>query len=255
MKGLKILVTGATGGLGELLSEQLVREGAHVLVHGRDRVRVEALAKKVGGTPIVADFASLATTAAVARASSSIDVLINNAGIGFGSDSRKREVSSDGFELRFAVNYLSPFVLTYALLASAKLQAIVNVASAGQEPLDFEDLDNTRAYDGMDAYRRSKLAMVMMSFDLAATSQVPTDALHPGTFLDTGMVREAGLTPQGTARSGADAIFAMTKRALAGETGTYYNVDRLARANEQAYDEHARRRLRDKTRELVAPYL
>ncbi len=255
MKGLKVLVTGATGGLGELLSEQLAHEGAQVTVHGRDPARVAALAAKVDGTAAVADFASLAATVAFAAAVAPIDILINNAGVGFGSDPRKRELSSDGFELRFAVNYLSVFVLTHRLLASSKLQAIVNVASAGQEAIDFADLNNELEYDGMDAYRRSKLAMVMMSFDLAASQRVPTVALHPGTFLDTGMVREAGLTPQGPAKSGADAILAVTRRALAGESGSYYNVDRRSRANEQAYDEGARHRLREKTRELVQPYL
>jgi NAD(P)-dependent dehydrogenase (short-subunit alcohol dehydrogenase family) len=247
---LTVLVTGATGGLGEPLCEALAAAGANLLVHGRDQARVDALAAQLpSARGVVADLSSLDDTRALARSVGPIDVLINNAGVGFGADRTKREVSRDGFELRMAVNYLAPFVLTTELLRSGHVRAIVNVASGGQLALDFDDLMSERHYDGVDAYRHSKLALIMFTFDQAA---VPTVALHPGTFLDTAMVREAGITPQGTAQQGADAIKLVAEAALAGRTATYFNQKSPARADAQAYDEAARRTLRERTLELIS---
>jgi len=252
---LAVLVTGATGGLGEPLCEALAVAGANVVVHGRDRTRVEALAARLPrARGVVADLASLEETRVLASSVGPIDVLINNAGVGFGADRTKREVSHDGHELRMAVNYLAPFVLTTELLRLATRghpRAIVNVASGGQLALDFEDLMSERAYDGVDAYRHSKLALIMFTFDQARLGAVPIVALHPGTFLDTAMVRDAGITPQGTAQQGADAIKLVAERALAGETGTYFNQKSPARADAQAYDEAARRTLRERTLDLI----
>jgi NAD(P)-dependent dehydrogenase (short-subunit alcohol dehydrogenase family) len=248
--GLTVLVTGATGGLGEPLCEALAADGANLVVHGRDRTRVEALAARLPrARGVVADLASLEETRVLAGSAGSIDVLINNAGVGFGADRTKREVSRDGHELRMAVNYLAPFVLTTELLRRDPLRAIVNVASGGQLALDFDDLMSEHAYDGVDAYRHSKLALIMFTFDQTA---VPSVALHPGTFLDTAMVRDAGITPQGTAQQGADAIKFVAEKALRGETGTYFNQKSPARADAQAYDEAARRTLRERTLIIVS---
>ena len=268
---LAVLVTGATGGLGEPLCDALAVAGANLVVHGRDRARVEALAARLPrARGAVADLASLEETRVLASSVGPIDMLINNAGVGFGADRTKREVSRDGHELRMAVNYLAPFVLTTELLRRGHPRAIVNVASGGQLALDFEDLMSEHAYDGVDAYRHSKLALIMFTFDQAKLGAVPIVALHPGTFLDTAMVRDAGITPQGTAQQGADAIKLVAERALAGETGTYFNQKSPARRaspalpgeaapphggaewiDAQAYDEAARRMLRDRTLDLI----
>src|SRR6185312_9515703 len=130
--------------------------------------RVQALVARLraaGGTAdgLVADLASLREVAELARRiSGPLDVVINNAGVGFGADRRARETSHDGFELRLAVNYLAPFVLTRGLLA----RAVVNVASIGQQALDLDDLQTTHDYDGVRAYCRSKLALIMFTLDL-----------------------------------------------------------------------------------------
>ncbi|MEP6861769.1 MAG: SDR family NAD(P)-dependent oxidoreductase [Deltaproteobacteria bacterium] len=253
MRNLTVLVTGATGGLGELVAEQLVREGARVIVHGRTREHVEPVATRLGMRGVVADLASLTEVVRLAREVGQIDLLVNNAAVGFGRDQMYREVSYDGFELRFAVNYLAPYVLTHGLLD--RVRGVVQVASIGQRALDFTDLMMDRDYDGIVAYRRSKLALVTHAFVVAAEQRVPINSLHPGTFLDTGMVRESGITPQGTAQAGADAIRFVIDRTLAGVTGTFFDQCAPARADAQAYDPEVRLRLMKRTRELVTPWL
>jgi len=269
-----VLLTGATGGIGAATAEALVRAGASVLAHGRDPDKVRSLVSSLSAHAaegasvrgLVADFASLAEVARLARevadgaAGTPLDVLVNNAGVGFGRDRRAREVSRDGHELRFAVNYLAPLVLTEELAARGMpARAAINVASIGQERLDFDDLMTTRHYDGVRAYRRSKLALVMQTFDLAERRpEIQAHALHPGTFLDTGMVRESGIAPHGPPSRGAASIMAVLAQALearTGPSGRYFDEDRPARADAQAYVATARRRLRDAVWPLLAPIL
>jgi NAD(P)-dependent dehydrogenase (short-subunit alcohol dehydrogenase family) len=259
---LRILVTGATDGIGRLTVDVLAARGASVLVHGRSAEKVARTVEAVsalGGEALgfVADLASLDETRRLAREvierCPELDVLVNNAGVGFGADRTVREVSRDGHELRFAVNYLAPFVLTEALLArDLPRRAVIDVASIGQEALDFADLECER-YDGVRAYRRSKLALVMMSFDLAERRPDRiVHALHPGTLLATRMVVEAGIAPRGPVSRGAESILAVLGDALAGKpSGLYYDETRPAEANPEAYDRAARARLRAATLALV----
>ncbi len=262
--GLTVLVTGATSGIGAQTAARLAAGGAHVLAHGRSPDRVQALVgelRAAGGTAdgLVADLASLAEVAELAqRISPPLDLLINNAGVGFGANPRAREASHDGFELRLAVNYLAPFVLTRALLARGlPTRTVVNVASAGQQALDLDDLQAKRNYDGVRAYCRSKLALIMLTLDLAQERPALTfNALHPGTYLDTGMVRLAGLTPLGPASQGADSILHVLDAALDQQTtGAYFDRQRIARADAQAYDLSVRRALHAQTTELVRAFL
>lgn len=248
---LTALVTGATGGIGERVAERLAKGGATVIVHGRTAEHVAPVVARLGGRTrgAVADLASLEQVRRLAREVGAVDLLINNAAVGFGRDQMKREVSHDGFELRFAVNYLAPFVLTHALLEH--VQAVVQVASIGQRALDFADLNFERDYDGIVAYRRSKLALVMFALDLAASQPAPVNSLHPGTFLDTAMVRESGITPLGTAAQGANAVVHVVERTIAGETGTFFDQLVAARADPLAYDLEIRHRLRERTLELL----
>ena len=97
MADLSVLVTGSTGGLGELVAEQLVREGARVIVHGRTREHVAPVAARLGVRGLVADLASLNDVLRLADEVGKIDLLVNNAAVGFGRDQMYREVSYDGF--------------------------------------------------------------------------------------------------------------------------------------------------------------
>lgn len=262
LRGLRVLVTGATSGVGELLVQKLAQRGASVLVHGRDAARVREVTAALlaaGGTAqaFVADLGSLSQVkqlASAVGAAGRLDVLVNNAGVGFGRDPKKRETSADGFELRFAVNFLAPFLLTELLVAhGSPSRAVVNVASAGQAPLDRDDLLSDSKYDGVLAYRRSKLALIMDTFQRAAADASRAYlALHPGTFLATKMVREANITPQGSAESGAEAVLHVIERALRGESGRYFDRDAPAAADPSASEPETRAWLRAEALRLTA---
>ena len=261
VQGKTILITGSTDGLGRLVAKRLAAAGAHVLIHGRSRERGRSLVEEIRAAGngdaefYQADFASLADVqrlaADVLRGHKRIDVLVNNAGLGSGPDMKRRAVSADGFELRFAVNHLAGFLLTYLLLPAILKSAparIVNVASLGQQAIDFDDVMLERAYDGSRAYRQSKLAQILFTIDLArelADKGVTVNSLHPATFMDTNMVRLNGVTPINTVEQGADAVIKLvTSEDVAGKSGLFFDGLEEARADDQAYDAEARKQLR-----------
>ncbi|MFJ9814912.1 SDR family NAD(P)-dependent oxidoreductase [Streptomyces sp. NPDC101151] len=259
-----VLITGATSGLGRYVAFALVRDGHVVLAHGRDRARtghlVQELRAEGRAEGFVADLASLTEVrdlgARVAEAHPELDVLINNAGVGAGPRGSGRELSADGHELRLAVNYLAPVVLTRALLPVLRTDPparIVNVGSAGQEPLDFTDPELTRGYSGVSAYCRSKFALAAHTFTLAeelAGTGVAVNVLHPATYMDTAMVRDGGITPWHSVADGAPGVLALATRDTG--SGGYYDGTRAARAHEAAYDPEVRKRLEAVTGQLLA---
>ena len=265
LKGKTVLITGSTDGVGRYVAERLAAEGALVIVHGRDRARGEALTARIaerGGEArlLIADLSSLAEVRALAevmeRETDGLDALVNNAGIG--TAGAEREVSRDGHELRFAVNYLAGFLLTrlfLPLLEARKPSRIVNVASAGQQAIDFSDVMLTREYSGVRAYRQSKLAQIMFTFDLAdelTGRDISVSCLHPATYMNTTMVRRSGVQPISTVEEGGAAILQLVRSAeLEGKSGVYFDGMRLSRANAQAYDPAARKRLRKLSFALV----
>ena len=266
-----ILITGSTDGLGKLTALGLAHRGATVLLHGRNQQRLEAVRqeiKEASGNDKVriyrADFTSLDEVRELSeriRADQEhVDVLINNAGIGAGARSLGREKSKDGYELRFAVNYLAHFLLTHQLLPLLRRSApsrIVNVASIGQQPLDFGNVMLDYGYDGLRAYRQSKLAQVMFTFDLAEDlrdSGVTVNCLHPASLMNTKMVLETDYfgDPMSSVKEGAYAVeYLATSPDLDGVTGEFFDGTRRARANSQAYDKEARRRLRMLSEQLT----
>ena len=262
-----VLITGATNGVGRVVAERLGAQGWHVLVHGRDRARGEQVVSAITERGGEARFyeADLSSLNAIRRLAEDVmkdhpalQLLINNAGVGFGAPNAGRELSQDGFELRFAVNYLAPFLLTHRLipaLLEAAPSRVVNVSSLGQKELDLDDVQSVHGYAGVDAYRRSKLALIMFTFDLAAELQkldVSVNALHPATLMDTFMVQEAQWQPMSTVDEGADAIMNLAVGDLQGRTGEYFDQRRPARALRQAYDLQARKRLQQIANELTA---
>jgi len=266
-KARTALVTGATDGVGRVVAERLAKDGWRVLVHGRNRDRGEGLAhaiERAGGTAtfLAADLSSLDEVRRLAddvqKATDRLELLINNAGIGTAGNAPGRQTSADGHELRFAVNYLAGFLLARLLLPLLKASAparIVNVSSAGQQAIDFSDVMLTRSYSGVSAYCQSKLAQIMLTIDLADElrgSGVIANALHPSTYMNTTMVRQASVSPASRVEDGAEAILQLAvSPALEGRSGLYFNVLREARANGQAYDEKARARLRSLSYELT----
>jgi len=266
-----ILITGATDGLGRALALDLAASGARLLVHGRDAARGERtladIREQTGNERLLFLRADLAELAQVKRladeivaASAELDVLVSNAGIGTsvpGGGARLQ--STDGIELRFAVNYLAGYLLTRALLPLLRATAnaagsarIVQVSSAGQMPIDFDDVMLRRKYSGVQAYCQSKLAQIMFTFDLAQAldgTGVSANALHPATYMPTKIVP----TPVSSIADGVRA----TRRLIAepeleAVSGRYFNTTHEARADEQAYDPRARARLRECSDQLLA---
>jgi NAD(P)-dependent dehydrogenase (short-subunit alcohol dehydrogenase family) len=261
-----ILVTGATDGLGKRVATELAERGATVLIHGRNperlEVALEEIREETGSEKLgsyLADFSSLGQVRALAEQILSererLDVLVNNAGIIV----RERRESEDGYELTFAVNYLAHFLLTRLLLGVLRDSAparIVNVASAGQSLIPFDDVMLERGYDGMRAYTQSKLAQVMFTFELAErlqSTRVTANALHPASLMDTKMVLETFGRTMSTVQEGAEATIRLAvSTKLEGVSGRYFDGTREGRANAQAYDRGARKRLWALSEELCS---
>lgn len=267
LQGKTALVTGSTDGVGRVVAERLASLGMTVLIHGRDAVRANSLRQHIesrGGKASVylADLASMEQVSALAvqilHDEPRLDLLINNAGIGFGPPSGRREESKDGFELRFAVNYLAGYALTQRLkplLCASAPARIVFCSSLGQAPIEFDDVMITRRYTGDRAYRQSKLAQILYTFDLAEELKdrgVTVNALHPATLMNTTMVREMAYRPQTSVEEGADAIMQLAVSPMVeGITGKFYNGLNITRPNNQAYDLKARARLKALSEELT----
>jgi NAD(P)-dependent dehydrogenase (short-subunit alcohol dehydrogenase family) len=268
VNGKTILITGSTDGVGRYVARQLAAGGAKVLIHGRDASRAKALAddiKRDGHAApkfYQADLSSLSgarqLASAVAADHKRLDVFVSNAGIGSQNGGAGRQTSADGYELRFAVNYLSGFLLAHLLLPLIKAAApsrIVNVASLGQHPIDFDDVMITKGYSGSRAYAQSKLSQIMFTIDLAEElkeSGVTVNCLHPATYMNTTMVRAGGITPISTVEQGGAAILHLVSGDdVAGNSGLFFNGMNEAKANPQAYDAAARKRLRALSLELA----
>ena len=194
--GQTILITGSSDGIGKLTALQLATQQARVLIHGRNNDKVARavieLQQSSGNKNIkgfTADLSSLAEVRKLAkdviRKYSKLDVLINNAGVG----TTDKRYGKDGTELRFTVNYLAPFLLTHLLLPALQNAApsrIVNVSSAGQRPVNFDDVMLEKDFDGVRAYSQSKLALIMFTIDLAdqlKNKNITVNSLHPEPIL------------------------------------------------------------------------
>src|SRR2546423_8714736 len=192
MAGGVVVVTGASAGIGAAAAVELGRLGATVVPVGRDEQRLEAVARRAGGSaaPLRADFASLAEGRRLAGElldlHERIDVLVNNAGLVMGG----RELTEDGYERTFAVNHLAPFLLTNLLLdrlqASAPARVVTTSSDAHRSGhMDLDDLDGERSWSSWGAYGASKLANVLFTRELArrvVDEPVTANCLHPGVI-------------------------------------------------------------------------
>jgi NAD(P)-dependent dehydrogenase (short-subunit alcohol dehydrogenase family) len=276
------LVTGATSGIGLETAVGLAREGARVLIVGRDPVRGEAarsqIAKQSGNDRVELLLADLASQAeiqkladAVKSRSDALHVLVNNAGV----VNLKRQLTVDGFEATFAVNHLAYFALTLRLLDLLRASAparIVNVASDAHRfgSLDWDDLQSEQRYRGlpfvaaMRVYGSSKLLNILFTRELArrlADSHVTANCVHPGAVstrlgtnnggvgqIVTGLLRPFMLSPAAGAET---SIFLATSPEIADLSGRYFTRKREASCSRAAQDAAAARRLWDVSLELA----
>ena len=232
-----LLITGATDGIGLETARMLVSLGHHVLLHGRNPAKLEAVKEELSARSgsgrvegYVADLSRMADVEALAKAvlegHGKLDVLINNAGVYNASD----PVTEDGLDVRFAVNTIAPYLLTLRLLALLGTTGrVVNVSSAAQSPVDPNALaGRVRLSDG-PAYAQSKLALTTWSRHLAQSlkdSGPAIIAVNPGSLLGSKMVKQAFGVAGGDIRIGADIL---TRAALADEfasaSGQYFDND------------------------------
>lgn len=194
MRGKTCLVTGATSGIGAVTALELARLGASVIVAGRCAAKcaaqVEAIERQTGACAeaVVADLASQdqvrRMAAEVAGRFPRLDVLVNNAGTYLFD----RRLTPEGLERTFAVNYLSHFLLTNLLLERLSASPSARVVCVSSEAhragrIDLDDLQGERRYDRLEAYSRSKLALLLFTYELSrrlAGARVTANALHPG---------------------------------------------------------------------------
>jgi NAD(P)-dependent dehydrogenase (short-subunit alcohol dehydrogenase family) len=229
------------------VAQALSADGHDVLIHGRDQQKLDEL--DLPG--FRADLSSLDEVRRLAGEIGEVDVLINNAGV----VTPERQESKDGVELTFAVNHLAHWLLT-GLLGDRVRDRVVNVASIGQAPIDWDDPQLVQGWEPYRPYAQSKLAQIMFTFDLAERG-VTTNAVHPATLMDTQMVRNSFGRTMSTVEDGVPPVVRLaTDPALDGVSGRFFNQTEEQRADEQAYDADARKRLWDLSAELAGedPY-
>lgn len=227
---MKILITGATDGIGLATAKKLTHQGHHVLLHGRNKDKLEAVAKELGEDKTeqwVADFSKLAEVKELAEKIAAkhkhLDVLINNAGVFNANDA----VTEDGLDIRFAVNTVAPYLLTKSLLPLMNESGrIINLSSAAQQPLDMEALMGQKRISDGQAYAQSKLGLTMWSTELSKQVSPVVVAINPKSLLGTKMVKKAFGTEGHDLTIGADILCraALTEE-FADANGKYYDND------------------------------
>lgn len=269
MRGKVCLVTGATSGIGRVTARELAKQGATVVVSGRDRRKAEATVEEIKSQTgngaveyLLADLSSQKEIRALVREFESrygrLDVLVNNAGAIF----TEYGETGDGIERTFAVNHLNYFLLTNLLLDRLKASApsrIINVASGAHQSaeLDFDDLGTKRDYGFMKAYGRSKLANVMFTYELARRLEgtgVTANALHPGAVATNfgsnntawyarpilAIFRLFATTPE----KGAETpVYLASSTEVEGVSGEYFTNKKPVASSKASYDQEAAGRL------------
>ena len=268
------VVTGASAGIGQWIALGLARAGYHTVLIARDPARGEATRTWIAGQArgastalVVADLSLLAQTrdaaAAILADHKRIDLLVNNAGL----ITPKRIVTAEGHETILAVNHLAPFVLTEALQAALRDAGdarVVNVGSASSDraTLDLDNLELTRDWNPARAYGRSKLAIMMATFEWSRRLPgVAVNVVHPGVVA-TKIGAIPGIIGVGWAllrpfmigvEQGADTpLHVALSDQVAGQTGLYFKKRLPARANRQALDRAVTARLWTETMRLAA---
>lgn len=269
-----IIVTGASDGIGAAAARELARHGHEVVVVGRSPEKTSAIATELGVEHHLVDFADLSSVRRLGEELGTrhprIDVLANNAGGIFG---RTREVTVDGHELTFQVNYLAPFLLT-RLLHPGLLEAhgtVINTSSAANKlfsRFDIDDLDAERSYNPRRAYGNAKLAQILFAKELDRRYRdvgITSTAFHPGVIASS-FSAGAGTAMRGVYASrlagmflapvekGADTLVYLAEHrpGLDYPTGEYFVDRKPARPNTQATDAALARTLWDRTVAMLA---
>lgn len=226
-----ILITGSTDGIGKLTAQTLVSRGHRVILHGRNRSKLEATSAEIGGDTesYVADLSQLSDVetlaASILEKHEHLDVLINNAGVLKTANAR----TPSGLDLRFVVNTFAPYVLTRRLLPGlGDTGRVVNLSSAAQAPVNLPAMRGEVALGDMEAYAQSKLAITLWSRELAKELEggPVVVAVNPGSLLASKMVKEGFGVAGNDLSIGADILCsAALDASFADASGKYYDND------------------------------
>ncbi len=276
MRGKVCIVTGANSGIGKETVAELAKMGASPVMVCRNREKGEAElseARKESGNDsvdlLIADLSSLQSVRGLVdefrKKYSSVHVLVNNAGL----FNVRRHLTVDGYEMTFAVNYLSPFLLTNLLLDRLKQSApsrIVNVSSVGHYNghINFDDLQAEKSYGGWAAYSQSKLALVLFTRLLARKLEgtwVTVNSLHPGTVATNIWSRPAGplgfimkipkLFMTGPREGAETPVYLASSPEVNDVSGEYFEKKKAKKSSEESYDEGIAEKLWNVTMQLV----
>ncbi|PQJ32863.1 short-chain dehydrogenase [Nonlabens arenilitoris] len=260
-----ILITGSTDGIGKLTALKLAKEGNAVYIHGRSEAKVndtisaiKTASKNDNVKGFVADFSDLNAVKQMAEQIKnevpSIDVLINNAGVLKTPSAKTKE----GLDIRMAVNYLAPYILTeniISVLEKGSAPRIVNLSSAAQSSVKKGILTGDVSISANEAYAQSKLALTMWSFYFAKQhSNVTTIAVNPGSLLNTKMAKEAYGQHWSPAEKGVNILFDLaTSDAYKDATGKYFDNDKgsFAMAHPDTTDQEKINILLNLTNEII----
>jgi NAD(P)-dependent dehydrogenase (short-subunit alcohol dehydrogenase family) len=264
MKNKTIMITGANSGIGKATALGLAKMGANVVMVCRNRDRGKAAQAEIMDASgnqsvdlLLADFSSQQSIRQLVETFKNsyqeLHVLVNNAGVW----QQNRNMTPDGFEMHFAVNHLGYFLLTNLLLNVLKASAparIVSVASSlhGSGRIDFDDLQTEKHFNGNAAYSNSKLANVLLTYELARRldgSAVTANCLHPG-IIKSGLQRDLSwfirfvrlfyISPK---EGAATPIYLASSPEVEGVTGKYFVKRCEQRSSAASYDETVARRL------------
>jgi NAD(P)-dependent dehydrogenase (short-subunit alcohol dehydrogenase family) len=265
MKETFVLITGSTDGIGKEAAIALVNQGAHVIIHGRNQektkktleiIKKNTNSQKIDG--VTADLGSVSQIKDMVNVLyerfDHLDVLINNAGV----YRAQRQITQNGLEETFAVNYVAPFYLSNLLidlLKKSKSGRIVNVVSQVQSnQLDFNDLQFIKGYTGVKAYARSKTCLIMSTYLLAEklkNSNITVNCLHPGV-INTKLLDAAMGSVGAPVSKGADTlIYAAIAPELKNKSGKYFKNNKPEFSKEITYNKEIQEKLWHLTEELL----
>jgi NAD(P)-dependent dehydrogenase (short-subunit alcohol dehydrogenase family) len=246
-----ILITGSTDGIGKQAAFELAESGACVVIHGRDKKRVQftvdeikKIASEENVLSVTADLSSLKSVRKMVEdlktICSKIDVLINNAGVFMNT----KKLTEDGYETTFAVNHLSHFLLTNLLLNENMISSkgrIITVSSIAHHNASYDpsNLQGEKSFSGYSAYALSKLANILFAYELSEklkSTEITSNALHPGV-ISTKLLKE-GFNSTGASliQGAATLVYLASSEEVEGISGKYFVNNKISESSRISYD-------------------